>query len=594
MTTRSTLPKGWLLLTAALVACSSPERSFGSGSGGSAGEGGTGGEGVGGAAGSAGSVGNSGSSGAGGAAGHAGSVSCAPGLFDCNADPADGCEASDVPRLTTPTAVSPLRGAYTGSLHAPRDAGTLRPAVGYSAVDEVCGRVRYEIEFDDSCTPGALEECAFDSPEHQGTSDTPTYRLPQNLPVRTEPPVGAFYAWRVRACDASARCSEWSSPAHLHVGRTQQDINGDGYADILATCSAGSELYFGGANTDGVSDVRLPRIQTPRWIGDLDGDGFADTAGSIAGYEPCTGYGIVIQVVYGAADLSSPRTQVLCRTAGSPSVNVEAADVGDMNADGFDDLGVAWGYYDTENSLMVFSGGTQVSSEPLAEASDNSPGANYAFVFGMSQQISGRGDYNGDGYSDVVAGIQGGSSVPGRLLVWLGAPSLSSSFNLELPVEPCTSMSMVVQAGDVDEDGRSDWSVLCSGEAGNRFGLLYGDTPAEGALRDVWPTELRLAGTTPWLDFDGDGSGEFLLGVADGAAVIWKPQGSDPLQPARYDRSPFARDVDAADHNGDGRMDVVFETERGASRAGSSSSFNVVPTALVIPSDATGSLDLAL
>jgi len=523
-------------------------------------------------------------------------LGCAPGTYDCNEDASDGCEATSAPDLEVPTILAPLRGTYTGSLHA-RSAGTLKPEVSYSTQKETCGSPRYEVQFDDSCAAGALADCAFTNVEDDGASTSGSYRPRADLPVSATAPVGAMYAWRVRLCDASQRCSDWSAPAHLQVGRVLEDVNGDGYADIVGSSSQGTEVYFGGANFNGQPDARLPKVTNPRFVGDVNGDGFADLAGMIDGYAPCTGTGTVVNVIYGAAELTTPTTQTLCRTAGSPSVITSVAEVGDMNGDGFDDLGVAWGFGTTENSLLVFAGGEEVAGEPLVEAEAQTKDVSYAFTVSSAQVVSGRGNYDGDSYADVVAAAWGMSSAAAaaRLYVLKGGTSLASSFAETIVDQPCFSVSWLENAGDVNEDGLSDWALVCSGVNADsrRFGILLGGTASAGALTNTWTTPLDLRSTTPFLDFNGDGQREFLLGLSDDTAVIWQPGSSDGEAPEHYSRYTAASFVDTADHNGDGRPDVVFGlSSGGAFRAGSSTSFNVVPTTLARPKDATGSVTL--
>src|SRR5262245_48643876 len=92
------------------------------------------------------------------------------------------------------------------------------PTFSWAAVAPTCGDIRYEIQADDSCAPGALDACTFPSPEldAKGIADL-TYAPATDLKVSTVPPVGAFYAWRVRACDASTLCGAWSEARYLHV-----------------------------------------------------------------------------------------------------------------------------------------------------------------------------------------------------------------------------------------------------------------------------------------------------------------------------------------------------------------------------------------
>lgn len=587
-----------LLAPVGVAACSGADRDFGDARGGAsgasdAGEGATLSDG--GQAPSAGtrSIGGAGSAGGaatpsgGGEGGKPMEEACAPDTYDCNEDPNDGCEATEAPALKTPSIRGPLRGAYTGSLHAPAEAATLRPIVSYSTQAGGCGTLRYEVQFDDSCEPGALTDCAFESVEHEGSSTESTYQPDTDLPVSTTAPVGALYAWRVRACDASKLCSDWSAPAHLNVGRTLQDLNGDGYADIIAQSAKGTEVYLGGANFNGQPDARLPVSTNPRFIGDVNGDGFADVGGMIGGWEPCTASGMVINVMYGDGKLTAVDTQTICRTAGSPSVTLAATDVGDMNGDGFDDLGVAWGFGSTENSYMVFGGGATVESEPLAEAPVATTDISYALTVNYNQVISGRGNYDGDTYADVVAAGWGTNKTAARLYVLTGAPKVASTFAQTVPDAACYSVLWLTNAGDINDDGLDDWALVCSGvnTDSRRFGVLLGGTPSTGALGLVWTTPVEIQSATPFLDFNGDGARELLIGISDHTAAIWQPGVSDPQAPAYYARYQAATRVDVADHNGDARLDVVFGAAQGAYRAGASTSFNVVATQLAIASD---------
>jgi hypothetical protein len=378
------------------------------------------------------------------------------------------------------------------------------------------------------------------------------------------------------------------------VGRTAQDVNGDGYADVIGASSEGTEVYFGGKNFNGNADARLPKLTNPRFIGDVNSDGFADVGGMVSG-TACSGSGTVVNVVYGASALAAPEVQTLCRTAGSPSVITIVADVGDMNGDGFDDLGVAWGFGSLENSLMLFSGGAEVSDDTIAEAPTLSGDVSYALTVSPSQVISGRGNYDGDSYPDLVAAAWGTNTTSARLLVWTGATEPESSFTETVLDPACFSVYWLSDAGDMNDDGLSDWALVCSGVDADhhRFGVLLGGTPSTGTLTSTWTTPLKLQSSTPFMDFNGDGEPEFLIGLSDATTVIWQPGISDPEAPARYSRYSTGYYVDTADHNGDARLDVVFAGNNGgAARAGSSGSFNVVPAPLVTPSDATGNVSL--
>jgi hypothetical protein len=183
-----------------------------------------------------------------------------------------------------------MRGAYTGSLHAATALATLRPTFTWSAVAPTCGAITYEVQADDSCSPGALDACPFQSPELDATAvSTLAYAPSGDLKIRTTQPVGAFYGWRVRACDAGARCGPWSEVRYLHVGRVREDINGDGYGDLLALSNRGIEVYLGSSQFD----VSAPSATIaysggnfpPSFVGDVNADGYSDLFG-VTTYAP--------------------------------------------------------------------------------------------------------------------------------------------------------------------------------------------------------------------------------------------------------------------------------------------------------------------
>src|SRR5437868_6540558 len=103
-----------------------------------------------------------GAGGSGGDAGGSGSGGGGPG--DGGPDgPSTTCDGTTLPAAAR--LLRPMRGAYTGSLHAPTALSTLRPTFTWAAVAPSCGAVSYQIQADDSCVPGALDTCSFASPE---------------------------------------------------------------------------------------------------------------------------------------------------------------------------------------------------------------------------------------------------------------------------------------------------------------------------------------------------------------------------------------------------------------------------------------------
>ncbi|HSC85825.1 MAG TPA: VCBS repeat-containing protein, partial [Polyangiaceae bacterium] len=205
------------------------------------------------------------------------------------------------------------------------------------------------------------------------------------------------------------------------------------------------------------------------------------------------------------------------------------------------------------------------------------------------QMVSGKGDFDGDGYGDIVAAAYGTATDPARLLVVRGGAGRGPAFDLDLEEIECRTMRWLSDPADWDGDGLSDWAVVCDGVTSGelRFGLLRGGSESDQPLSHVWSTTISLQSTSPALDFDGDGTMEFLLGVKEASPVIWRPGNSDESAPERFSRLFYGARMDVGDHNGDGRPDIVVGDGKEVSRVGSSTSFNVVATTLVVPTDAT-------
>lgn len=157
---------------------------------------------------------------------------------------------------------------------------------------------RYELQVDDSCSPTDFTSCTFPSPELESATALTTFRPDSPLPVALTPPVGARYFWRARACNAHG-CGAYSEPRYLNVGRARDDLNGDGYGDL----AAGSREFSGIASRQGIA-----------------------------------------YVFYGSPGTASDDGPDVVLTSPSPMMDggfgVSIAALGDLNADGFADLGI--------------------------------------------------------------------------------------------------------------------------------------------------------------------------------------------------------------------------------------------------------------
>ena len=308
------------------------------------------------------------------------------------------CAGASTP--TRPSLDRPIRGAYTGSLHAAKAMSTLRPTFTWKAATSICGTISYEVQADDSCSAGALDDCTFLSPEVDvsGLSET-SFTPTADLKVSTVVPVGAFYAWRVRACDDGTRCSPWSETRYLQVGRVREDVTGDGYGDLLGWNGDGFDVYAGSRQFDvsaPAAHVSFPDhcAFSSSFLGDVNGDGFGDFL-MIQNYSPTAG--CVPVLFYGGKSVQALSSLLMVKSAGGSSATINAKPAGDFNGDGYDDVIVQWAYGNATppSQVRVFLGGPTLSPDPDLTI----PGP-YPNFEGFSD--SGRiGDVNGDGYEDI-------------------------------------------------------------------------------------------------------------------------------------------------------------------------------------------------
>jgi hypothetical protein len=491
------------------------------------------------AGGAAGALGSGGSGGgpAGGGASDGGSES-----------PSTTCDAASPPG--PPKVLRPTRGAYTGSLHAPTAIATLRPTFSWAAVAPTCGAVTYELQADDSCSPGALDACAFPSPELDATGVSAlTYAPAANLKVSTTAPVGAFYAWRVRACDASSRCGPWSEVRYLHVGRVREDINGDGYGDLLAVSNRGIEVYLGSSQFD-VSGPSLTIPygsygDVPTFSGDVNGDGYGDFFGATI-YLPSSGQAPTIY--FGGSTIATPQTLVLTKSAGGPSTMMQTTSAGDLNGDGFADLIVQWAYGITTptTELRVFFGGIAVANTPDLSI----PGP---YVNDYTLQHSGRvGDLNGDGFEDIaLTAFSDERANGGMVQLFVGGRHPTST---AVSLATMAAEYRVEPIGDVNQDGFDDALIVYPGAS---YALYRGAATLATTVAMTW-NDATASSATGGFDLDRDGFSDFVVGTTAFMSILYRGGATNPARVASgISRLTSSTIVAFSDHDGDGRPDLV-------------------------------------
>ena len=208
---------------------------------------------------------------------------------------------------------------------------------------------------------------------------------------------------------------------------TAGDVNGDGYSDVIVGADGYSSItgrayiYYGGALMDDVADVTMTGESVNNdfgcsvsTAGDVNGDGYSDVIIGAWGYSSATGRAYIY---YGSVLMNNVADVTMTGEASLNYFSVAVSTAGDVNGDGYSDV-IAGAYSNDAGGTnagraYIFYGGA--SMDNLADVIMTGEATNTFFGYSVSTA----GDVNGDGYSDVIIGGYGYSTITGRTYMYI-------------------------------------------------------------------------------------------------------------------------------------------------------------------------------
>jgi hypothetical protein len=348
------------------------------------------------------------------------------------------------------------------------------------------------------------------------------------------------------------------------------DINGDGFDDVLVSAYA-HDINYSSSTTSQEGKIYLyyggetGLASSPSWsllgpvaggmfgyvvagAGDVNGDGYDDFAVASPLFDHSETDEGMVWVFYGSS--SGPKSTAWIAESNQNGANFGYSinSLGDVDADGYDDLIVGAKNYDSlKGAVFVWYG----SANGLNSGLDGNPSnADWKAVntieTGFGIYCGTPGDVNGDGYDDVIASdlhYPSTTDRKGTVFLWYGSAA-------------------GVNHGVDGSLSAPDWKAA-SGAAGTLFGTVIGkpadingDCFADVVVGCRSPEGDYSTGFGSVLAYYGSSSG---LGVnGDLSNYDWKVAAPGVNSTSDFYDSEFAHQAGAVgDANGDGIDDVV-------------------------------------
>ncbi|HMS64667.1 MAG TPA: FG-GAP-like repeat-containing protein [Ignavibacteria bacterium] len=358
------------------------------------------------------------------------------------------------------------------------------------------------------------------------------------------------------------------------------DVNGDGFADVISgaygynSSTGRAYIYLGGTLMNNIADVTLTGEAVNNDLGysvssagDVNGDGYADVIAGAFGYSAATGRAYIY---YGSSNMNNAADVTITGEPGGSSFGASVSSAGDINGDGYADvISGAYAYNTFTGKVYVYFGGSSMNN--VVDAALTGEGTGNSF----GRSVSSAGDINADGYDDILIGANGFNANTGRvnLYDYFMKGNLTEEFTMT-GESTGNSYGTVSSAGDVNGDGFDDMIVGASNYSSNTgrayiyFGGVFMDNAADviltgGAVNNYFGGSVSSAG-----DVNGDGYDDVIAGASaystnTGRAYIYFGGSSmdntpDVTMTGGAVNNYFGCSVSSAgDANGDGYSDVI-------------------------------------
>ncbi|MFZ1320679.1 MAG: FG-GAP-like repeat-containing protein, partial [Ignavibacteria bacterium] len=363
---------------------------------------------------------------------------------------------------------------------------------------------------------------------------------------------------------------------------TAGDVNGDGYSDVIVGAYGNSSntgrayIFYGGASMNNIPDVIMSGEASGNQFGrsvseagDINGDGYSDIIVGAWNYFSATGRSYIY---FGGILMNSITDVTINGEATTNQFGWSVSSAGDVNGDGYSDLVIgANGYSGTTGRVYVFD--YFLKNEIVQDYYMTGASSNDRFGLAISSA-----DVNGDGYSDVIVGASGFSGGKGRVYIYLGGDIQDTVADITMAGTVNTTRigHSVSSAGDLNGDGYSDVIIgmfggsLAYGNAYILFGGISMDSIVDVTLYGETSSSQFGASVSGAGDVNGDGYSDVIVGAnnfsPDGKAYIYFG-GATMDSIADVTLLPEASSITfgisvstAGDINGDGYSDVIVSS----------------------------------